>query len=77
MSIRLINYEVTNAVKENNRFSREKVLIMSVIKYPEIGSIMESKDIFVNPAERLLLILHLIQSITARKMLIKRYNKTS
>lgn len=42
--------EVTNEVKEN-RFSRGKsALTVGVMKYPEMESIMESKDIFVNPA---------------------------
>lgn len=60
--------EVTNEVKEN-RFSRGRsALIVSMMKYPEMESTMENKDISVNPAERLLLISHTLQSIIVRKM---------
>lgn len=43
-------------------------LIVDMMKYPEMKSIKKSKDISVSSAERLLLILHSLQSIIAVKM---------
>ncbi len=47
----------------------KSALIVSMMKYQEMEGIMENKDISVNPAERLLLISHSLQSIIVRKML--------
>lgn len=59
-------------------FQRGKsALIVNMMKYPEMEGIMENKDISANPAERLLLISHSLQSIIARKMLNSGYNMPS
>lgn len=59
-------------------FQGEKsALIVNMMKCPETESTTESKDISVNPAERLLLILHSLRSIIARKILINGYNMLS
>lgn len=55
----------------------KSALIVDMMKYSEMESIMESKDISVNPAKRLLLISHSLQSIIARKMLSNGYNMPS
>ncbi len=69
--------EVTNEVKENRFSGGKSALIVEIMKYPEMESIMQSKDISVNPVERLLLISHSLQSIIARKMLSNGYNMPS
>lgn len=51
----------------------KSALIARMMKYPEMESITESKDISVSLVERPLLTLHVLQSITARKMLISGY----
>jgi hypothetical protein len=51
--------------------------IANMMKYSEVGNITESKDISVNPAERLLLTLHVLQNIIARKMLNNGYSMPS
>lgn len=53
------------------------VLIVGMMKYPEMASARESNDISTNPGERLLLTLHFLQSIIARKMLSNGYNMPS
>lgn len=55
----------------------KSALIVDMMKCPEMESIMESKDISVNPAERLLLTIHSLQSIIIRKMLSNGYNMQS
>jgi len=48
-----------------------------MMKYPEMESITESKDISVSHAKEHLLILHYPQSIIVRKMLSNGYNMPS
>lgn len=47
------------------------------MKYPEMGSITENKNISANPAKRLLPTLRFLQSIIEKKMSINGYNMLS
>lgn len=55
----------------------KSALIVSMMKYPEMESTMENKDISVNPAERSSPTLHVLQSIIVRRMLNNGYNMQS
>ena len=50
------------------------VLIVGMMKFREMENTMEIKDISVNPVKRLLLTLHVLHIIIARKILKSGYS---
>lgn len=66
--------EVTNEPKTTDFQRGMSVLIVGMIRFHEMESTMEIKDISVNPVKRLLLTLHVLHTIIARKTLKSGYS---